>query len=113
MKTWLVAIVALIIGFGLGFAARPAIAPGSVVSATADNAATYPNEAEATAAVRRFKTDPSLATPQATLTLGECGASKISTGVECLVTLVPRPGAAPINKEIGFARIGGQWERTY
>ena len=114
MKAWFLAAGALVVGFVLGYITRPAIAPAipgsSSIVATSSS---QPTDAEATAAFRRMKTDPLFRTPEAMVTLSECGPSKIQSGIECAATIVDKPGDRPRNKMLGFARFNGQWERTY
>jgi len=113
MKAWVIAAAALLLGFVAGFVARPLFAPvGSApLPTTASSAELSENDAQA--AVRRFGRDASTRLPLAVMQLGACEPSKIAAGLECAVTLVPRPGAAPQRKQIGFAKFGERWERTY
>ncbi len=105
--TLVIAFAALVIGFGAGFTLRPVLAPAATASGAAQ-----PSEAEATAAVRRYRTGFSNF-PNATLTLGECSPGTVAPGVTCMTRIVldsTAKGAVPQNRPIGFARVGGQWE---
>ncbi|MFB4382258.1 hypothetical protein RAC79_03500 [Agrobacterium sp. LR_9] len=107
----------LAVGFGAGFVLRPVISPvaASAVAASPALASSVaqPSEEEATAAVRRHRRFTGTSLERATLKLGDCSRGGVGPGVTCMTQLVmdPRkPGAAPQNRPIGFARVNGQWE---
>lgn len=107
----------LVVGFGAGFVLRPVILPGSTSAATASPAVVagvaQPSEEEATAAVRRHRLFTGTSLERATLKLGDCSPGGVGPGVTCMTQLVmdpARPGAAPQNRPIGFARVDGRWE---
>lgn len=109
-----IAMVALVIGFGAGFALRPVLAP-AVVSASAAAAAgvAQPTEEEAIAAVRRHKLFTGTSLTSATLKLGDCSPGGVGPGVTCMTQLTmdaSKPNAMPQNRPVGFARVNGQWE---
>lgn len=110
----IIAIVALVIGFAGGFVLRPVVAPNAssrdaaMKPLPALSRGEQPSEAEATAAVRRYRAGFQTY-PQASLTLGEC-SSDDPPGVSCMTTVVLRPGASPQNRAVGFARVHGRWE---
>jgi len=106
---WIVAVVALAVGFGAGFGLRPVFMP--TTSAAAGVA--QPTEQEATDAVRRHKLFTGTSLANATLKLGDCSPGGVGPGVTCMTQLTmdpTRPNAASQNRPIGFARVNGQWE---
>lgn len=111
----IIAIVALVIGFAGGFVLRPVIvpsAPVSVMSPAAQRGIERPSEAEATAAVRRFRVGFQTFS-EATLTLGDCGPGTLGPGVTCMTNITLRPGSSAQNRTIGFARVGDRWEVSH
>lgn len=107
----------LAVGFGAGFILRPVISPvaASPVAASPAVAAgvAQPSEDEATAAVRRYRRFTGTSLERATLKLGDCSPGGVGPGLTCMTQLVmdpTKPGAAPQNRPIGFARVNGQWE---
>ena len=120
MKASAIGIIAagcLAIGFGAGFVLRPVISPVATMPAAASPAVAagvaQPSEAEATAAVRRYRRFTGTSLERATLKLGDCSPGGVGPGVTCMTQLVMDPskaGAAPQNRPIGFARVDGQWE---
>jgi hypothetical protein len=106
----------LVVGFGAGFVLRPVIAPVAASPAASSAVAAgvaQPSEEEATAAVRRHRLFTGTSLERATLKLGDCSPGGVGPGVTCMTQLVmdpTKPGAAPQNRPIGFARVNGQWE---
>lgn len=115
MKGSVIGIVAagcLVVGFGAGFALRPALLPVAASPAAAAGVA-KPTEAEATEAVRRHRLFTGTSLANATLKLGDCSPGGVGPGVTCMTQLVmdsTKPNATPQNRPIGFARVNGQWE---
>ncbi|WP_291979015.1 hypothetical protein [Chelatococcus sp.] len=120
MKGSAIGIVAagcLAVGFGAGFILRPVISPVAAAPVAASAAAAagvaQPSEEEATAAVRRYRRFTGTSLERATLKLGDCSPGGVGPGVTCMTQLVmdpTKPGAAPQNRPISFARVNGQWE---
>jgi hypothetical protein len=108
-----IAMVALVIGFGAGFALRPVLATAAVVSAAAAAGVAQPTEEEAIAAVRRHKLFTGTSLASATLKLGDCSPGGVGPAVTCMTQLTmdaSKPNAMPQNRPVGFARVNGQWE---
>lgn len=112
MKKWPIIIIALIVVVTAGLLLRPMVAPSdkspAVINAPSI-AVSQPTEAEATAAVRRYKVGFNTYT-DAALKLGDCSPSSMGPGVSCMAQVTLRPGSQPQGRTIGFARVGGQWE---
>ncbi|PDS43326.1 hypothetical protein CO662_21560 [Rhizobium anhuiense] len=108
----IVAAICLVVGFGTGFALRPVISPVAASPAAVAGVA-QPTEEEATAAVRRHRLFTGTSLANATLKLGDCSPGGVGPGVTCMTQIVmdaTKPGAAPQNRPVGFARVNGQWE---
>src|SRR3546814_20298612 len=89
MKGSMIGMVAggcLVVGFGVGFALRPVIAPAGA-SAAAVAGVAQPTEEEAIAAVRRHRLFSGTSLANATLKLGHCSQGGVGPGV---------PGMTPI-----------------
>ncbi|MFC3677075.1 hypothetical protein [Ferrovibrio xuzhouensis] len=102
----------LVVGFGAGLVLRPVISPVAASPAMTAGVA-QPSEEEATAAVRRYRRFTGTSLERAALKLGDCSPGGVGPGVTCMTQLVmdpAKPGAAPQNRPIGFARVNGQWE---
>lgn len=110
MRWWLIAAILLLLGRVAIQRERPTLDP---VAAPVPGVTDRPSDDDAVAAVRRFAREASTRMPQATLTLGTCARSTLAAGQECAATIVPRPGARPQRRLLGFARFGGRWERIY
>src|SRR3546814_16178794 len=86
MKGSMIGMVAggcLVVGFGVGFALRPVIAPAGALAAAVAGVA-QPTEEEAIAAVRRHRlfSGPSLV--NATLKLVDCSPGGVGAGPPCM-----------------------------
>src|SRR3546814_7521129 len=89
MKGSMIGMVAggcLVVGFGVGFALRPVIAPAGA-SAAAVAGVAQPTEEEAIAAVRRHRLFSGTSLANATLQLDDCSPGGVGPGVTCLTQL--------------------------
>src|SRR3546814_2787024 len=89
MKGSMIGMVAggcLVVGFGVGFALRPVIAPAGA-SAAAVAGVAQPTAEEAIAAVRRHRLFSGTSLANATLKLGDCSPGGVGPGVTCMTQL--------------------------
>src|SRR3546814_13028860 len=92
----------LVVGFGVGFALRPVIAPAGA-SAAAVAGVAQPTEEEAIAAVRRHRLFSGTSLANATLKLGDCSPGGVGPGVTCMTQLTmdaTKANATPQNRPV-------------
>lgn len=109
MKQVVIVAIGVIIGFALGWVARPLAHGGPVaLTGTAPAIAARPSDGEATEAVRRNR--KFLGPSQVTIKISECVATGAAPGVRCTTQLFDEPGGAAKPHVYDFALINGRWE---
>src|SRR3546814_3380553 len=91
-----------VVGFGVGCALRPVIAPAGA-SAAAVAGVAQPTEEEAIAAVRRHRLFSGTSLANATLKLGDCSPGGVGPGVTCMTQLTmdaTKANATPQNRPV-------------
>src|SRR3546814_13063155 len=106
MKGSMIGMVAggcLVVGFGVGFALRPVIAPAGA-SAAAVAGVAQPTEEEAIAAVRRHRLFSGTSLANATLKLGDCSPGGVGPGVTCMTQLTMDATQATDRESVGVGK---------